>query len=49
MLPPVETTVYVKWTGEGDELPGWHKFNITWMDLARLCIVMMMIVKCLKL
>jgi len=28
MLPPVETTVYVKWTEEGDELPGWYKAKV---------------------
>jgi len=28
MLPPVETTVYVKWTEEGDKLPGWYKAKV---------------------
>ena len=27
MLPPAETTVYVKWTVEG-ELPGWYKAKV---------------------
>ena len=28
MLPPIETPIYVKWTEEGDELPGWYKAHV---------------------
>ena len=28
MLPPIKTTIYVKWTEVGDELPGWYKARV---------------------
>ena len=28
MLPPVDTFIYVQWTEDGDELPGWYKAQV---------------------
>ena len=34
MLPPVDTFIYVQWTEDGNELPGWYKaqFNQYYAD-----------------
>ena len=28
MLPPINTFLYVQWTEDGDELPGWYKSQV---------------------
>ena len=37
MLPPIETTVYMKWTEEDVELPGWYKAKVVWYYMDESC------------